>query len=307
MSLYRDILKHRIDLYSLHAACEARSWLKLPDAETEKFISGLQNCTCIDVSNLDLNDLSLVPEFGYEFAKPPWHAAWIEDRFMNPILGIPGIHAVVVKDRPDLKGIDGNEETCLQILTVVSRRDSRSAYYLPPFTVHLDHFGNCMLEKSGGRMIRVIQKAVKTIRDAELDGWLQSTATGHTNWNGIAEEFAMSANGALYTYSLANAKNVSVRRVGPAIGKRKASRRGITWHKLFIKVPGEFSGGQSGWSELGEMTRAHLVRGHFATFTEDAPAFGKPWGVGRFWIPPHVRGDETKGVVEKDYVLEKAQ
>ena len=87
---------------------------------------------------------------------------------------------------------------------------------------------------------------------------------------------------------------------------QKAAQRGVTWHRLHLKVPGIFSGGGDDWCEFGEMTRAHLVRGHFATFTEDAPAFGKPWGIGRFWIPPHIRGDESKGIVEKEYVLETA-
>lgn len=47
--------------------------------------------------------------------------------------------------------------------------------------------------------------------------------------------------------------------------------------------------------------RVHLCRGHFSTYTEDAPLFGKY--VGRYWIPPHVRGDRSSGIVQKDYVV----
>lgn len=48
--------------------------------------------------------------------------------------------------------------------------------------------------------------------------------------------------------------------------------------------------------------RLHLVRGHAAKYTDEAPLFGKH--VGTFWIRAHVRGDETVGTVVKDYDLE---
>lgn len=45
--------------------------------------------------------------------------------------------------------------------------------------------------------------------------------------------------------------------------------------------------------------RIHLARGHFKTYTEEAPLFGKIKG--RFWWQPHVRGQNRDGVVMKDY------
>ena len=48
--------------------------------------------------------------------------------------------------------------------------------------------------------------------------------------------------------------------------------------------------------------RIHLCRGHFKTYTEDAPLFGKY--TGRYWWQPSVRGNKNKGVVMKDYKLE---
>jgi hypothetical protein len=47
--------------------------------------------------------------------------------------------------------------------------------------------------------------------------------------------------------------------------------------------------------------RVHLCRGHFATYSPEAPLFGKY--VGRFWIPPHARGDRSRGMIEKDYKI----
>jgi hypothetical protein len=51
-----------------------------------------------------------------------------------------------------------------------------------------------------------------------------------------------------------------------------------------------------------ERYRLHMVRGHFARYTEAAPMFGKY--VGSFWHHPHLRGDPDLGVVEKSYAVE---
>ncbi len=48
--------------------------------------------------------------------------------------------------------------------------------------------------------------------------------------------------------------------------------------------------------------RVHLCRGHVREYTEDRPLFGKY--TGRFWIPPHVRGDKKQGVIHKDYEIQ---
>lgn len=45
--------------------------------------------------------------------------------------------------------------------------------------------------------------------------------------------------------------------------------------------------------------RAHLVRGHFRIYTEQAPLFGRI--VGAVWIPAHERGDSALGKIRKDY------
>jgi hypothetical protein len=44
---------------------------------------------------------------------------------------------------------------------------------------------------------------------------------------------------------------------------------------------------------------SHSVRGHFATYTEDKPLFGRC--VGTYWKKPHVRGDKSVGEVKKIY------
>lgn len=51
-------------------------------------------------------------------------------------------------------------------------------------------------------------------------------------------------------------------------------------------------------SETGVMP-FHLCRGHFATYTNEKPLFGKL--TGRFWVPAHMRGNKRNGEIIKDY------
>ena len=50
-------------------------------------------------------------------------------------------------------------------------------------------------------------------------------------------------------------------------------------------------------------TRFHLCRGHFKTFTEDKPLFGKY--AGTFWWNPQSRGNKDVGAVEKEYSIKQ--
>jgi hypothetical protein len=55
-----------------------------------------------------------------------------------------------------------------------------------------------------------------------------------------------------------------------------------------------------GNSETEGLKRAmHICRGHFATYSEEKPLFGRT--AGTFWVPAHVRGSLKEGVVVSDY------
>lgn len=43
----------------------------------------------------------------------------------------------------------------------------------------------------------------------------------------------------------------------------------------------------------------HICRGHFKTYTDKAPLFGKYCGT--VWVPMHLKGNATQGTVHKDY------
>lgn len=53
--------------------------------------------------------------------------------------------------------------------------------------------------------------------------------------------------------------------------------------------------------ETGLKKALHICRGHFATYGDDAPLFGKH--VGTFWKRMHIRGVAKEGMVAKDYKI----
>lgn len=87
---------------------------------------------------------------------------------------------------------------------------------------------------------------------------------------------------------------IATKRHGP-------SSTGYRYHVLVVRPAGGKS--DSPGIEIGTMPR-HVCRGHFAEY---GPDFGKGllFGrlAGRFYIPPHVRGNTEYGEVAKDYLV----
>lgn len=67
--------------------------------------------------------------------------------------------------------------------------------------------------------------------------------------------------------------------------------RGIPKHKYYGEVSWDY--------QSPEGAAFHWCRGHFKTYTEDAPLFGKYTGT--FWWQPQARGKKECGVITKDY------
>jgi hypothetical protein len=102
---------------------------------------------------------------------------------------------------------------------------------------------------------------------------------------------------------LLNCKNIGTETVPAPIKlntkRKKAGKQPLfSYHTLVIKPVGkrQESIPRHLWNNA-----VHLQRGHFKTYTEKAPLFGSI--VGRFWWQPHVRGQNNKRVVMKDYVI----
>lgn len=100
---------------------------------------------------------------------------------------------------------------------------------------------------------------------------------------------------------LLGCKNITTETHDPPAKLNKArQKRGkqplFTYHTLVLKPVGKK---QESIPKHLWNNRIHLQRGHFKTYTQDAPLFGSI--TGRFWWQPHVRGQNREGVVMKDY------
>ena len=109
---------------------------------------------------------------------------------------------------------------------------------------------------------------------------------------------------ALMALSFMHCKNVEVREVQPAAGHVKSwsKRRGeplVTYHVLEIGPMRAALEGEGESQTKGLKHALHVCRGHFKTFDEEAPLFGKTTGT--FWWADQVRGRAGEGEVVKDY------
>ena len=103
---------------------------------------------------------------------------------------------------------------------------------------------------------------------------------------------------ALFCLALTNCKNITLRPRKYNI-MRGEGPQGGSFHELLIGAPQSKSTGKMESSTAEN--RAHLARGHFKTFTADAPLLGRH--VGTYWWGWQVRGDAEKGIVAKSYKL----
>lgn len=107
-----------------------------------------------------------------------------------------------------------------------------------------------------------------------------------------------------YAISLLHCRNVEVRdRPVSRQQRRMAERTGkpaITYKELVIDAFRKQVRYESGQSGDNQIKRAlHICRGHFATYGEHNPLFGRLTGT--FWRPMHVRGNKDAGEVHKTY------
>lgn len=109
---------------------------------------------------------------------------------------------------------------------------------------------------------------------------------------------------ALITISFMHCKNVDLRPVNPPekLSRKHRKKRGrdlIRYHVLDIEPIRKIFDKHGAGSKQTLRKALHICRGHFKTFTADAPLFGNLTGT--YWWPQHVRGSKKTGVVLKDY------
>lgn len=105
-------------------------------------------------------------------------------------------------------------------------------------------------------------------------------------------------------FQLSLCRNVRVQQdTAPrVVRKRNPGAAGIRFSRVFLSAARR---GGSGLEREVELTgpagvAAHHVRGHFKTYTDEAPLFGKLTGT--YWVSPHMRGDHAHGTVLQEYV-----
>lgn len=121
-------------------------------------------------------------------------------------------------------------------------------------------------------------------------------------------EMVIKANDAtpLMALNLINCRNVSTGQGGVAYGRSgREKRQGVPVTRFHtIKLPGMThrpgKGGRRSARDEAVMAQ-HRVRGHFKTYTAEAPLLGKH--VGTYWWGWQVRGSSARGEVVSDYSL----
>ena len=110
----------------------------------------------------------------------------------------------------------------------------------------------------------------------------------------------------LFALSLMHCRNVEIHTVEPDAEASRAHRRRhhhrLVRYQVLDIEPMRRILNQAGATDPkgGGLRRALAIcRGHFKTFTPDAPLFGKH--TGQFWWAPHVRGNPDAGIVVNDY------
>lgn len=84
--------------------------------------------------------------------------------------------------------------------------------------------------------------------------------------------------------------------------RKKMGRKPLVkYYTLEIDPMKEVLRKEGGSTKTGLKKALHICRGHFATYTHEAPLFGRV--VGTFWKPMHVRGRAEHGIVSKDYAV----
>jgi len=148
--------------------------------------------------------------------------------------------------------------------------------------------------------------ATKSVLAVNADG---TPAGSHTFTKGpFADEASaeMCFPPALMAISFMNCKNVvkqdATETEGPANKwLRRMKQPKLRYHVLNIEPMKQVLRTEGGVEQNGLKKALHICRGHFATYTDDKPLFGRVTGT--FWKPSHVRGSIEQGAVVKDYAV----
>lgn len=294
----------------------------------------------IDVTGLDMDKLE--PPRCDERAKAPYPLVWIEKRFdkyasRNDATGAIEEHDVQVRwgalvreiDRDEiaaeiLKSGNGPQEAGMNLdaYCAVAARGLRClTFFCTERFVAM--VGECVIpQQENGSLVPLLPVDEARLPAVDPDGHVAGTLKLVSVFQHVvklvpperrpAEHRAAITNVvrashfAINTFALLNCKNVLLEDRDPnQVARHRRKRQGktgIEWKVLSVQRVGA-ARGQSGAAASDKLTRAHLVRGHFKTYTKEAPLLGR--AVGRFWWSPVARGNAERGAILKDYSVEE--
>lgn len=120
--------------------------------------------------------------------------------------------------------------------------------------------------------------------------------------DGSASELRAMFNPVALAIGLANCRNIDVpamRTRDETRGKKRLRNKRPSTQYRVIRLPGAPSNRVDGPVQNAGQLRLHTVRGHFKTYTEDKPLYGKLTGT--WWWNPAVRGNRNNGEIVSTY------
>lgn len=113
-------------------------------------------------------------------------------------------------------------------------------------------------------------------------------------------------NPVLFALSLMNCRNIKIEDVEPRPAPRRSRRAKMPLIRYSrIVLPRHTQHMRAALSAAGPRAPLHLVRGHFKTYSNDAPLLGKH--VGTWWWGWQARGHKDKGLVIPTYEVKSEQ
>ncbi len=167
-----------------------------------------------------------------------------------------------------------------------------------------------VLISDGKKTIRMIRVTMYLDEQGKAYPGEQGTMLLSAHLPGLSEKHAPLSGFLPFAFaiSLMNCRNVELiddRRVLSRNQRRRMERDKqpiITYKWLHIKQFQKRVDSDMEHQKTGRHNRLHFVRAHWATYTADAPLFGKYEGV--FFKPSHVKGRLSSGVALKDYKVD---
>lgn len=204
-------------------------------------------------------------------------------------------------------GIPPDTKWCYFMMCTMAHKNRRipvSTFHQA--TIYVDAEGHLIKPHVGGEMELICRpehlralKPYQALPDEEVSKLLSASIRDTIN---IASMI-------MFTITIMNCKNVELVEEIPQLNRaaRRRIEKGIDPPSNVFKVlqikrtKKQLEQLEKATGLTGRKLRHHFRRGYPLTFTEDAPAFGKEWGVGTFFVSPMFKGSLGHGEVEKIY------